>query len=37
MQIIGAPFKEATMYQLASYLEKELNLDLNPTGGDSND
>ncbi len=28
MQIIGAPFGEAKMYQLASFLEKELNLDL---------
>lgn len=36
MQIIGAPFDEAKMYQLASFLEKELNLDLNP-GGDDNE
>ena len=36
MQIIGAPFDEAKMYQLASFLEKELNLDLNP-GGDYNE
>ena len=30
MQIIGAPFEEAKMYQLASFVEKELNLDLVP-------
>ncbi len=28
IQIIGAPFEEAKIYQLASYLEKELALDL---------
>ncbi len=28
IQIIGAPFKEATMYQLASFLEEKLALDL---------
>ena len=37
MHIIGNSFEEAKMYQLASYLEKELNLDLNPFGGDNND
>lgn len=37
MQIIGAPFDEAKMYQLASYIEKELNLDLNPKRGEQND
>ncbi len=38
MQIIGAPFAEAKIYQLASYIEKELNLDLNPNlGGDDNE
>ena len=30
MQIIGNSFEEAKIYQLASYLEKELKLDLNP-------
>ncbi len=33
MQIIGDEFEEAKIYQLASVLEKELNLDLNPKGG----
>lgn len=39
MQIIGAPFKEAKMYQLASFIEKKLNLDLNPNNkeGEKND
>ena len=37
MQIIGAPFAEAKMYQLASFVEKELNLDLNPNGGEKHD
>ena len=32
MQIIGAPFGEALMYKLASFIEKELNLNLNPRG-----
>lgn len=32
MQIIGNSFDEAKMYQLASYIEKELNLDLVPGG-----
>lgn len=30
MQIIASPFEEAKIYQLASFLEKELDLDLNP-------
>ena len=30
MQIIGNSFEEAKMYQLASFIEKELNLDLTP-------
>lgn len=34
MQIIGNAFEEAKIYQLASALEKELNLDLNPKGGE---
>ena len=33
MQIIGDSFEEAKIYQLASFLEKKLNLDLNPKGG----
>ncbi len=38
MQIIAAPFKEAKIYQLASFIEKELNLDLCPKlGGESNE
>ena len=37
LQIIGKPFDEAQMYQLASFIEKELNLDLNPKGGKKND
>ncbi len=38
MQIIGGPFKEATMYKLASFIEKELNLSLKPLGrGENND
>ena len=34
MQIIGNSFEEAKMYQLASYIERKLNLSLNPTGGE---
>lgn len=34
MQIIGNSFEEAKIYKLASYLEKELNLDLEPNGGE---
>ena len=37
MHIIGNSFEEAKMYQLASFLEKELNLDLNPFGGENNE
>lgn len=37
LQIIGKPFDEAKMYQLASFIEKELNLNLNPNGGVEND
>ena len=32
MQIIGDSFEEAKMYKLASFIEKELNLDLVPGG-----
>ena len=34
MQIIGNSFEEAKIYKLASFLEKELDLDLNPVGGE---
>ena len=34
MQIIGNSFEEAKMYKLGSFIEKELNLDLNPNGGE---
>lgn len=34
MQIIGKPFEEAVIYQLASFIEKERNLDLTPKGCD---
>lgn len=38
MQIIGAPYDEAKMYQLASFLEQELHLELNPNlGGGKNE
>ena len=37
MQIIGNSFEEAKIYQLASYLEKELNLSLNTNGGEDNE
>lgn len=36
MHIIGGPFEEAKMYKLASFIEKELNLDLTP-GGENNE
>ena len=36
MQIIGNKWEEAVMYKLASFIEKELNLDLVP-GGDLNE
>ena len=34
LHIIGDAFEEAKMYQLGSFIEKELNLELNPNGGD---
>ncbi len=34
MHIIGNDFDEATIYKLASYIEKKLNLDLTPKGCD---
>lgn len=34
MQIIGNAFEEAKIYQLASFIEKKLNLKLNPNGGE---
>ncbi len=37
MQIIGSCFQEAKIYQLASFIEKSLNLDLNPNKGDKNE
>jgi aspartyl-tRNA(Asn)/glutamyl-tRNA(Gln) amidotransferase subunit A len=37
MQIIANSFEEAKIYQLASILEKELKLNLNPMGGSEND
>ncbi len=37
MQIIANSFEEAKIYKLASYLEKELNLSLNPNGGEDNE
>ena len=37
MQIIGNSFEEAKIYQLASFIEKELNLNLNPYGGEENE
>ena len=33
LHIIGDSFEEAKIYKLASYIEKKLNLDLNPNGG----
>lgn len=33
MHIMGKRFDEATIYKLASYIEKELDLNLNPNGG----
>ena len=33
LHIIGNAFKEEVIYQLASFIEKELSLDLNPKGG----
>lgn len=37
MQIIGGRFEEAKIYKLASFVEKKLNLNLNPNRGDSNE
>lgn len=37
LHIIGKPFDEATIYKLASFIEKELNLDLTPKGSDENE
>ncbi len=37
MQIIGPAFSETKIYQLASFIEKELNLQLNPKDGEEND
>ena len=37
MHIIGKPFSEATIYKFASFIEKELNLDLNPEGGNKDE
>ena len=37
MQIIGNSFEESKIYKLASFLEKELNLSLNPFGGDNDE
>lgn len=36
LHIIGNSFAEATIYQLASFLEKKLNLELNPRKDDGN-
>ena len=36
MHIIGKAFDEAEIYHLASFIEKELNLDLKP-GGENNE
>ena len=37
MQIIGNSFEEAKIYQLASFIEKELKIDLDPKGGANNE
>ena len=37
MQIVGNSFEEAKIYHLASFLEKKLNLNLNPFGGEENE
>lgn len=37
MQIIGNAFEEAKIYHLASFIEKELNLQLDPKGGENNE
>ena len=35
LQIIGNSFEEAKMYKLAAFIEKELNLNLDPRGGNN--
>ena len=37
MHIMGNAFEEAKIYHLASYIEKELNLNLNSKGGNTNE
>ena len=37
MHIIGNAFEEAKIYKLASFIEKELKLDLEPFGGENNE
>ena len=37
MQIIAAPFNEAQIYKLGSFIEKTLNLDLEPKEGDKDE
>lgn len=37
MQIIANAFEEAKIYHLASFIEKELNLKLDPKGGENNE
>lgn len=37
LHIIGNSFEEAKIYQLASYIENLLSLELNPTGGEKDD
>lgn len=37
MQIIGDSFEETKIYKLASYIEKKLNLNLNPNRGEDNE
>jgi len=37
LHIVAAPFKEAKMYQLASFLEEKQALNLNPKGEEEND
>ena len=37
LHIIGDSFAEAKLYQLASFIEKELNLDLNPWKGEEHE
>ena len=37
LHIVGEPFKEAKMYQLASFIEEKTNLNLNPKGEEKYD